>query len=252
MTGSVGGGPLVDVSPPSSPPASTPAAIGSSDSTLPVHAAFCDVCGLSICGIRHKCLDCTDYDMCNGCHSYLRHMHDATHTFVKIPKPADVVVHRVYDNGIQEDVEEQPSDGSNDASAVHDSICDVCDKRIIGVRHKCLDCADYDMCDFCMSTRRYEAHDDSHNFAKIGSPGKVIVHRVQEPVPTPASVADSRSLAPAPVAHSATCDMCDSRILGDRYKCTRCPGEYPCILIDLPVITLVYTPDFDTCSSCFT
>jgi next-to-BRCA1 protein 1 len=166
-------------------------------------------------------------------------MHDATHTFVKIPKPIRVAVHRVYDNGIQDDLEEQPRDEVNDSTAAHDSICDVCDKRIIGIRHKCLDCMDYDMCEACMNTRRYETHDESHNFAKIGSPGKVIVHRVQERVPSPAPAPEPRTATPdsevtvlapvavvaAPVAHDATCDLCDSIILGDRYKCSRCPGE---------------------------
>ncbi|KAF9507017.1 hypothetical protein BS47DRAFT_1352132 [Hydnum rufescens UP504] len=239
--------PLVDVSPPSSPPVSTSTAIDSNSLALSVHPAFCDVCGLGICGIRHKCLDCPDYDMCNDCHSYLRHMHHGMHTFVKIPKPTRVVVHRVYDHGTQEDLEEQPSDEKDNAAAVHDSICDVCDKRIIGVRHKCLDCADYDMCDPCMNTRRYEAHDDSHNFARLGTPGTVIVHRVLESSLGPASATETESppsvpvsplptrvaMATGPFAHAARCNMCDSRILGNRYKCVGCP-------------------DFDTCSSCFT
>lgn len=34
------------------------------------------------------------------------------------------------------------------------------------------------------------------------------------------------------MTHGARCNLCDSRIVGDRYKCTDCP-------------------DFDTCSSCF-
>ncbi|KAF9515301.1 hypothetical protein BS47DRAFT_1341989 [Hydnum rufescens UP504] len=242
---SMTGRPLVDVSPPSSP-VSTSTAIDSNSPALSVHPAFCDVCSLSICGIRHKCLDCPDYDMCNDCYSYVRHMHHATHTFIKILKPPRVVVHGVYDHGTQQDLEEQPSVEKNSAAAMHGSICDVCDTRIIGVRHKCLDCADYDMCDPCMNTRRYEAHDESHNFAKLGTPGTVIVQRVQESSLAPASATEAEStpsvpgsplpapvaMATAPFAHAATCNMCDSRIFGDRYKCVGCPA-------------------FDTCSLCF-
>ncbi|KAF9469784.1 hypothetical protein BDZ94DRAFT_1286368 [Collybia nuda] len=116
-------------------------------------------------------------------------------------------------------------------------ICDMCNKTVEGVRHKCLDCPDYDLCTPCIMSGSAERHNPFHEFFDITDPGRVVVHTVfsgegstiepnrpptQRPVPTSAD----------PCIHHATCDLCDSRIRGDRYKCAVCP-------------------DFDTCSSCF-
>ncbi|KAJ7193347.1 hypothetical protein GGX14DRAFT_589198, partial [Mycena pura] len=115
-----------------------------------------------------------------------------------------------------------------------DVVCDMCDKVIEGVRHKCLDCPDYDLCTPCIASGSAERHNPFHEFLEIKEPGRVIVHTVYS--------GDERDATRAPVqppqtdeqpaAHYATCNLCDSRIRGDRYKCADCP-------------------DFDTCSDCF-
>lgn len=160
-----------------------------------------------------------DYDLCTPCMEKpgVLEAHGPTHVFFDIPTP-DTPVHR----GI---------------------MCDSCEKTIVGSRHKCLDCRDFDMCSPCMERNRLSemGHNPFHEFYEIKEPGKVIVHSVysangerenghpersqpnnasQEraqsapasvpappPVPTP----------PAPAVHAATCDMCDSTILGERY-----------------------------------
>ncbi|KAJ7459185.1 hypothetical protein B0H11DRAFT_1737394 [Mycena galericulata] len=120
-------------------------------------------------------------------------------------------------------------------------VCDMCDNIVEGVRHKCLDCPDYDLCTPCIASGSAERHNPFHEFLEIKEPGRVIVHTVysgdgERDTPAPAS-ARAAPAVPAPQAeepaiHYATCNLCDSRIRGNRYKCADCP-------------------DFDTCSNCF-
>lgn len=72
------------------------------------------------------------------------------------------------------------------------------------------------------SLRASSTHHPHHRFMTFESPARV---RFQtRPISPVGSVSST--------AHSARCNLCDSRIRGDRYKCTECP-------------------DFDTCASCF-
>ncbi|KDQ63127.1 hypothetical protein JAAARDRAFT_29129 [Jaapia argillacea MUCL 33604] len=168
-------------------------------------------------------------------------------------------------------------------------VCDACNEIIIGVRHKCLDCRDYDLCTQCISSGRAEAHNPFHEFFDIEKPGRVVVHNVYSgdgerdgrwggrgqrgghrgwhgrgghgrgghghgsrggwgrrytSPPPPPTQDDVQASTPDPepepnpfanwtVVHDARCDLCDSGIKGDRYKCLNCP-------------------DYDVCSQCFT
>ncbi|KAK0481541.1 hypothetical protein IW261DRAFT_1471201 [Armillaria novae-zelandiae] len=113
----------------------------------------------------------------------------------------------------------------------HGVLCNCCSKQIEGIRHKCLDCSDYDLCTKCITTGAAERHDPFHEFWEVTEPGRVIVSRVGSTAPpVPAPQVPTQAVTPA--VHGATCDLCDSRIRGDRYKCVNCP-------------------DFDTCSSCY-
>lgn len=119
-------------------------------------------------------------------------------------------------------------------------ICDKCNGTVEGVRHKCLDCPgmspsgvnfdrclpycqDYDLCTSCFDSGAAENHNPFHEFFDIREPGRVIVHTVfngDGPRDIPTS---DNARAPVPVqseqpaVHHATCDLCDSRIIGDRY-----------------------------------
>ncbi|KAI3622325.1 zz type zinc finger domain-containing protein [Moniliophthora roreri] len=125
---------------------------------------------------------------------------------------------------------------------VHFGIrCDSCQAMPIqGVRHKCLDCPDYDLCTECITSGAAERHNPFHEFFEINEPGRVVVHTVYQgngernaPDIRRAPVLSPPAPAPAqPVVHFASCNLCDSRIRGDRYKCLNCP-------------------DYDTCSRCF-
>jgi hypothetical protein len=83
-------------------------------------------------------------------------------------------------NATQSPVPEKAS--SNATPRVrHPAACDVCKKAIIGVRMKCLNCEDYDMCEACEQRNPVEhLHTDGHIFAKIYKPSFL---RFAEPFP---------------------------------------------------------------------
>lgn len=92
-----------------------------------------------------------------------------------------------------------------------------------------------------------ERHNPFHEFFEIEEPGRVYVHNiysgdgerntgssthrsstyVHDSASRPRSPLPSRARPHAEsVVHNATCDLCDSRIRGDRYKCVNCPGMH--------------------------
>jgi len=47
-----------------------------------VHPAMCDRCQNMIFGIRYKCNNCPDYDLCQDCVQHQSTCHDKTHKFL--------------------------------------------------------------------------------------------------------------------------------------------------------------------------
>ncbi|KAH0551034.1 hypothetical protein GP486_007610 [Trichoglossum hirsutum] len=90
----------------------------------------------------------------------------------------------------------------------HYAICDGCDKSIFGVRHKCLNCPDWDYCSDCIANARF-IH-PGHRFVPI-----------YEPIKTPTTCTGKH--------YGIYCDgpLCKTKntrtyIIGDRYKCAVC------------------------------
>ncbi|KAL6921795.1 hypothetical protein ACHAP8_010196 [Fusarium lateritium] len=144
------------------------------------------------------CCVCEDFDLCQSCFAKDSHGHHPKHSFATAVKGTKMPGH----------IEVKMSPGRNH---MHHAICDGCDQNIFGVRHKCLDCPDWDYCANCIKTVR------------ISHPG----HRF---APIYESLTDVRFRAPAAVHVGICCDgpLCNGRnaypsyIRGARYKCAIC------------------------------
>ncbi|RFU30963.1 hypothetical protein B7463_g5368, partial [Scytalidium lignicola] len=148
------------------------------------------------------CTSCDDFDLCIPCHISNRHGHNPKHAFI----PA------VEDTNLEPLAQVLLAAGRN---VSHNAICDGCDKYIYGVRHKCLDCPDWDFCAGCIVNANF-IH-PRHRFVPI-----------YEPLND--SISFSRSIASKARHHGIYCDgpLCkntsgvQSYIKGDRYKCAVC------------------------------
>ncbi|ROT35522.1 hypothetical protein SODALDRAFT_337495 [Sodiomyces alkalinus F11] len=124
------------------------------------HNAFCDGCDAPVYGIRHKCLDCPDWDYCSDCVVSVAVKHPG-HRFVPVYEPLQTVRRQTF--------------GSQN---VHFGIC--CDgplccsvtsmpQYISGIRYKCTICPDTDFCANCEASPQNH-HNPSHPLLKIRTP----------------------------------------------------------------------------------
>lgn len=159
---------------------------------------YCDICLNTIRGIRWKCQDCDNFDLCQGCHGLagLRH---PRHTFKPIEKHEDDA----------DSSSSRPTNNRSHTDILHLASCDICLNPIVGVRHKCFQCPDYDLCQSCLPLAH--AHHKGHTFIPISYPGQVDVKIDQTP------------------QYGVVCDGCDSDIYGVRYKvkCVVCSCYFP-------------------------
>ncbi|KAJ1326668.1 hypothetical protein MN608_08115 [Microdochium nivale] len=145
------------------------------------------------------CNTCDDFDLCKGCFVADQHGHHPRHTFSAAVKGT------VF----EQTVSARLAAGRN---VLHNAICDGCERYVRGVRHKCLDCPDWDYCSECVQDAAF-IH-PNHRFVPIY---EALMHPTTRP-------------SPSTTHYGIRCDgaLCSSKggltryIVGDRYKCAVC------------------------------
>ena len=157
------------------------------------------------------CTECEDFDLCIPCHIGMKHGHHPSHAFM--PASEETTLNALASKLL--------APGRN---VRHQAICDACDKvwhlavsfqglltvfqDIYGVRHKCMNCPDWDLCNGCVKIA--SATHPGHRFAAL-----------YEPIASPTARQQRH--------HGIYCDgpLCSGKgyqtyITGDRYKCAIC------------------------------
>ncbi|KAI9889777.1 MAG: hypothetical protein M1814_004979 [Vezdaea aestivalis] len=162
----------------------------------PVPTRTCNCCIQSYAESQFiTCKDCSDYDLCLPCHKDAQHGHHPGHAFEPVSESLYLTPRQT----------QQCSPGRH---LRHHAICDGCNTTIYGIRHKCMDCPDWDFCNKCILSAA-QLH-PSHRFVPLYDPIQGPVKRQPRHVGI---------YCDGPLCKDG---RCQTYITGDRYKCAVC------------------------------
>jgi len=200
-----------------------------------LHPARCDHCRIApIQGIRYKCNDCSDFDLCEKCFEIKDKVHIPSHTYAKIrrsfyppcapatPVPAPVPTPAVPAPTLASPaptlvsppatttVTSSPQTSSSSTQTtstvtssdtiVHPASCDGCHQRIKGIRYKCVQCPDFDLCQSCKDKCIHSEHTFRSIFKPIMCKSLSSSSSInQSPKPVSTSAPTSPVLASSPI-----------------------------------------------------
>jgi next-to-BRCA1 protein 1 len=141
------------------------------------------------------CTTCDDFDLCIPCHTANNHGHHPAHGFH--PATEGTVLSMAAKAAL-----------APGRHVRHNAICDGCDKTIFGIRHKCLDCPDWDYCGSCIA--QASLRHARHRFTAIYNP-------IAEPQPV--FTRHTGIYCDGPLCRN---QVDQSYITGVRYKCAVC------------------------------
>jgi hypothetical protein len=137
----------------------------------------CDSCDTPISGTRFHCSNCEDFDFCSSCFEQKRSTHNPEHQFQEVSalsalKEAlsrnDMFIDASFSSGKATDPEPKRR---------HNAYCDRCDQTIFGIRWKCFECPDFDLCNSCYleanGNEDIKKHSKDHSFGKIEQPNQI-------------------------------------------------------------------------------
>ena len=141
------------------------------------HNYECDGCNTPISGTRYHCANCEDFDFCVQCYESKRKDHNETHQFEEVTA-LNALKEALKSNNITIDTFISPGKATDaPAKVVHPAICDRCDKRVEGIRWKCFECDDFDLCNNCFleanGKEDIRSHKKEHGFGKMTDPSQI-------------------------------------------------------------------------------
>ncbi|KAJ2365229.1 hypothetical protein H4S01_003363, partial [Coemansia sp. RSA 2610] len=128
----------------------------------------CNGCSSSISSPIFSCLSCSDFHLCHGCLDKGEGCagHDFAAIYVNTASPvAPAAVSENAKPGEARSAEPPHGPPHQPLDAV---VCNECEQRIDGIRHRCTRCRDYDMCDDCY--RNVTRVHPGHGFVHFGPP----------------------------------------------------------------------------------